>query len=481
MVRLPVGKRLMPEAPVFPWKPFVVASLCFTLTLGALTGAIDLWNLRVAMRAVPVDHHRAHAFAQLFGFLWLFTLGISLHLAPRFFGAAPPGRARLAFLRWTAIGGVSLLVAGRLGALLPGAAALSVVGAVLVASAMTAWASLVWALWRGAPTHDTLHRFLLLGVGWWWLSSVVLLGWTLGQALGGPLLFVPLESIWAMALFGGTGSWLWGIFFRAGICTLHVERPSERAQRRLFRAWQVTAALAASAPWFEAAWLSALQVFTAAVAIGLVWWTVRPFSGEGLGLEGNLAPRAVQAGLSFLLVFAVLCAWSGLAALGAWAPPLLRDATRHTFTLGGLTLLVLGFAGRMVPGFSGKPLAWRGSYDAGIIAVIAAASLRLCELFSTRLGLALAGASGGLALAGMSLVAAALLKSMPWPSPISGSICEVALLNPKGKHHDSNTPRLDVAPRFPGLRSRTRAARDGGGHRGGVDRSLHPGERARGG
>ncbi len=77
--------RMMPAAPEYPWKPFVVAALAFTLSLGALTGAIDLWSLRVAMRAVPIDHHRAHAFAQLFCFLWLFTMGISLHLAPRFF------------------------------------------------------------------------------------------------------------------------------------------------------------------------------------------------------------------------------------------------------------------------------------------------------------------------------------------------------------------------------------------------------------
>jgi hypothetical protein len=406
--------RLMPHAPQFPWKPFVIAALCFTLTLGALTGAIDLWNLRVAMRAVPVDHHRAHAFAQLFGFLWLFTLGISLHLAPRFFGASPASPSRRSFLAWGGIGGVVLLVAGRLGALLPGASLLSVGGAWLVLMAMTSWAELIIGYWRLVPHHDTLHRFVLSGVGWWWLAAVLLLGWSLGQALGGgPLLFLPLESLWAMALLGGTGSWLWGIFFRAGICTLHVMRPSEEAQRRLFVAWQVAAVAAAIAPWFDLAWLDALQSFLAAAAVGLLWWTVRPFSGEGLSQEGNLAPRAVQAGLSFLLLFALLSAWRGLEALGVWAPPLLRDATRHALTLGGLTLLVLGFAGRMVPGFSGKALGWRGAYDAGILAVILAAALRCCELFSmTRLGLALSGASGGLAFLGMSLVAAGLFKTI---------------------------------------------------------------------
>ena len=132
-------------------------------------------------------------------------------------------------------------------------------------------------------------------------------------------------------------------------------------------------------------------------------------------MEGSLAPRAVQAGLTFLLFFAVLSGCSGFAALGLWAPPLLPDATRHAFTLGGLTLLVLGFAGRMVPGFSGNALHWKGAYDAGVLALIASASLRTCELFSaTRLGLALSGASGGLAFLGMALVASSLARSMNW-------------------------------------------------------------------
>lgn len=403
------------RTPEAPWKPFVVAALCFTLSLGALTGAIDLWSLRVAMRAVPVDHHRAHAFAQLFGFLWLFTLGISLHLAPRFFGSAPPSPGVRSRLKWAGIGGVCLVVAGRLGVLVPGAPVLSLVGAVLLLMAMTVWARFLVQLWRGVRAPDSLHRFLLLGAGWWWLASAMLMGWTLGQTLGGPLVSVPLESVWAMALFGGTGSWLWGIFFRAGICTLHVVRPSEQAQRRIFVVWQLVSVLAAVAPWVDAGWLRALGATAAALAIGLLWRTIRPFSGESLELQENLVPRAVQAGLCFLLVFAILSTWMALAELGVWAPPMLRDATRHAFTLGGVTLLLLGFAGRMVPGFSGKPLAWRGAYDAGIIAVIAAASLRLSELFGmTRAGLALAGASGGLALAGLSLVAAALFKSMPW-------------------------------------------------------------------
>jgi hypothetical protein len=251
------------------------------------------------------------------------------------------------------------------------------------------------------------------GVAWWWVAALQLLLWTVGQAMGGPIAQMPLEPVWAAATLGGTGSWLWGIFFRAGVCTLHVERPGEAAQRRLFTVWQSASALAVLAAWVPAAWLGAVAQLAAAAAVGLVWWTVRPFSGEGVGEEPSLAPRAVQTGLVFMLAFAALSAWGALSALGLWAPPLLRDATRHAFTLGGATLLVMGFAGRMVPGFSGNSLRWPRGYDTGVLALGASAALRLCELFGvSRLGWALSGVSGGLAFIGLALVAASLLGSM---------------------------------------------------------------------
>ena len=408
----------MPHAPEFPWKPFVVAALGFTLTVGALTGALDLWSLRVQQQGVPVDHHRAHAFAQLFGFLWLFTMGVSLHLAPRFFGAQPPSRRERRLLEVSGLGGVVLLVAGRLGGLVPGAEVLSVVGAALVLVAMTAWVGLLRSYWRADPlARDALHRFLLAGVSWWWGAALVLNLWAIGQALGGPLAQVPLPLVWALGLFGGTGSWVFGIFFRAGICTLHVRRPSEQAQRRLFTAWQLAAAGTALAAVSGAAWVRVLNALLVCGAVGWLWLTLRPLSGEGLSEEGTLAPRAVQAGLIFLLVFAALSFWGGLQALGVWAPVFLADATRHAFTLGGVTVLVLGFAGRMVPGFSGKALRWPRAYDAGLVAIVLAAALRLGELFgTTRLGLAVAGASGFLAFLGLALVAASLLGSMQWGS-----------------------------------------------------------------
>ena len=164
---------MLPSTPTAGWPPFVVAALVLTATVGALTGAIDLWHLRVGQQAVPLEHHRGHALAQLFGFVWLFTVGMSLHLVPRLFGASTAGRRTEVLLRWTAIPGVLALIGGQLGALMPGSRWVGLLGALLLVTAMTTWAVFIVQGWNtGVSPKDSMHLLLLAGTAWWWLAAV---------------------------------------------------------------------------------------------------------------------------------------------------------------------------------------------------------------------------------------------------------------------------------------------------------------------
>ena len=406
---IPLGVR--PAAPpAAPWPPFVVAALLLTLTFGSLTGALDLWSLRVTLEPVPLDHSRAHAMAQLFGFFGLFIIGVSLHLAPRFFGAAAPEASVVRGLRWLAITGVVLAAAGRLGRLVPGSMGLGLLGTALLTAAMGLWLREVVRFAReGLGPLDPLQRFVLCGTGWWTLAALLLLCWQFGQYIGGAPSAIPLEAVWNAALYGGTASWMWGIFLRAGLCTLGLQRPTARAMVQVWAGWQLAVALLVVTPFWR---VVEGPAFLALAAASVHWFvTLRPWHFRLLP-EPGLQRRSVQVGLAFLGLSALLAAWSALVAFGGPGPALLRDATRHAFTLGAMTPMLLGFAGRMIPSFRGAPLRLPRVYDAGVVAVALSAAVRLLELLPLRSTIALAGSSGGLAFLGLLLVSTSLLSTL---------------------------------------------------------------------
>jgi len=394
-----------------PWLPFVVTALLSTLTLGALTGALDLWSLRVLGRAVPIDHHRVHGLAQSFGFVGLFTVGVSLHLAPRLFGAELPSLARVRALQVSSIGGVVLTIVGRFGPLVPASAELGLLGSALLAVALTSWAHWVWRLWRETRgVHGPLHHFLLAGALWFALGGVTLLAWHLGQRWGGPLVHVPLEAVYAPVLFGGAASWLLGVFLRAGLSTLRLPAASRQTQLALFGTWQVAVATVVTARWLSCTALDSAASLLLFFAVAVGAWALRPWRGPSAS-DGTLRPRSVQLGLAFAALFGALELWNALGVV-VWTPPLLRDASRHAFTLGCVTMLITGFAGRMVPGFLGHALRWPRVYDLGVMTLALSAAARMLELAATRATQSLAGASGGFAFNGMTLISAALFKSL---------------------------------------------------------------------
>ncbi|MFT3712053.1 MAG: hypothetical protein QM817_30800 [Archangium sp.] len=404
---LRLGVVATPARQAAPWTPFVVASLVFTVLVGALTGALDLWTLRVLQTAVPEAHRQAHALGQLFGFLWLLTLGVSLHLAPKFFAHPEPRPELVRALAWFGIGGVVLLVIGRFGRLVPHSASLGAVGAFALLVTMTAWLHWLSQAWRqGVAPKEPLHAFITAGAAWWWLASLGVMAWTWWPAK------VPLEAVWRIALFGGVASWLWGVFFRAGICTLRVQRPTLRSQWVLFGMWQLASASSVLAVVFDARALQFTAGLSMAAACALLWRNVRPFSGDGVAALGALQPRAVQAGLVFVALFGALQAWVALRALEVWSPALLDDAARHAFTLGAATLLAFGFAGRMVPGFLGTSLRWPRVYDVGVVLVACGAAGRFAELSALPVMQRLAGGSGALAALGVTALTASLLRSI---------------------------------------------------------------------
>jgi hypothetical protein len=411
--------RLDEPAAVRPWAPFVVAALLSTLTVGAISGALDLWTQQVRLMPVPLDHHLGHGLAQVYGLLLLATMGLSLHLVPRFLGGPEVTRGWARRQAWLCLGGLALVISGRLGALLPGSPWLGVAGASLLWVGVTRWLAFVLGAWRPDAGADRLGAFLLAGVGWWWLGTSLLVVWSLGRLVSGPLASLPLEPVYAAGLVGGAGSWIFGVLLRAGLCVLRLERPSAPRQRAMFLGWQ----LASAGALVAAVQPSSLALLATAAGLLTTLGALRAWRGALRALPGEpVNRRMVQAALAFLGLHAALLLWR---ASGVAGTPLLPDAARHAYALGFTTLTLFGFAGRMVPGFAGRSLASPGLYGLGALFTGASALARLLELWPTQTGLALAGASGALAALGVTAMAGCLLVTLaprrltPAPPPAS--------------------------------------------------------------
>lgn len=404
----------LPPFPRPPWPFFVVGALLCTLLPGALTGALDLISLHVVHRPVPVDHHRGHALAQLFGFLFLFVVGVSLHLGPRFLGGRAPSPGLVRGLRWLLGGGLALSLVGRLGALVPGSQALGVVGAGLLLLGVARWAAFIVQLrLEGGAPPDGQARFLVSGALWWTAAALTFTTWAWSQPGGGLLASAPLEPAWALALYGGAGNWLFGVMLRAGPCAMGCERSTLAEQRRAFWAWQAVSAAQLSLAFGAPAAVAAVAHATSALGLAVCLQAVNPLRTSPLKpvIRGPVAD-ALKLAVGFAALWAVLQLGLALGAAGLFvAPRPAHDAARHAFTLGFCTLAVFGFAGRMLPAFEGVTLPGPGLFSAGTATLALAAALRVGLVLSPQgPWRALIGLSGVVGLVGVLFCASCLIR-----------------------------------------------------------------------
>ncbi len=404
------------------YAPYLRTSIWCTLTLGAVFGAFNLLLVDWRLGVNPPSHNQSHAGFQIWGFVWLFLVGVSLHVVPRFLGA----ELRLAgAARWTwpATLVAQLLIAwGRLGELLPGTLPAMVAGSALQVAAVAGWAiPLVATALAARPKPELFHAFLAAGT-LQWIAAAVLLG------AGGvdSLLERDAEeangwnhAIYALALFGGALPWIQGVFLRTGPYFLglpQVNAPLAAAALALGQAGAIATAVGALR--LKLAWMDA-GLLGSALSMALFVAAVRPFRATmGHLSEGDPAfPRLVKLAFAGGLLFAGVGGGYAVASLaGVGVSSVVLDAARHAYTLGFVTLMIIAFAGRILPIFGGVELrhprlrAWGG----GLVA--AGALLRQAQvpwaLLDAPAWAVVSGASGLVAAAGVVLASISILRTI---------------------------------------------------------------------
>jgi uncharacterized protein involved in response to NO len=386
-----------PRAAAAPFSPhFILGSLFLTLTLGATTGMINL--LRIAAGGdVPISHRQIHGHAQVLGFAALFLMGIAFHALPRILGigAFSSASARPAF--WMMFAGVILRNIGQPLGFYAIGRLLSLVSAGLEAASVLLFSRFVFALLARVRAgkydpSDPILRF----VRWGTIFFVAAIAFVAAQGvwLSGHLeTAAPVsltEPFYFAALYGFLLAWIYGFGNRVVSMFLGVG-PAARGTPEATLALQIGAL-----PLFLASYIPGIGLRPAlllrdsglalAALSALVYLAGNGFLWRRATLPVMRAPGAPTAaircafgclGLWALLELAavVLSRATAIPAQNLWW----SDAARHLFTIGFLTLLVVGMSLRILPVFSGKPL-WspRLAY-ATYALLLAGAGMRLLQ------------------------------------------------------------------------------------------------------
>jgi hypothetical protein len=362
-----------PAPPLFS-PHFLVGSLLLTLTLGATTGMINL--IRIAAGGeVPIDHRQIHGHTQVLGFAALFLMGIAYHALPRILGVGGqrPGRSvRVGF--WLMFAGVILRNAGQPFGLHPWGRLLSLLSGGLELASGLLFARFVFAVLRKAPRgkyerRDPMHLFVGGGTACFVLA--LLLSAAQGVWLAGHVdTVLPAaltEPFYFAALYGFLLAWIYGFGHRIVSLFLGVGAPVRGTAEAAFATQMFGVALAVVSwmPRFSDAAALALRDGSAAlVAVSALIF----LGGNGFLWRRSSLPMLRTPGsptVAIRMAFGWLAAWAILS-LGAVAVVRLTefparnlwwsDAARHAFTIGFLTLLIVGMSFRILPVFSGKTL-----------------------------------------------------------------------------------------------------------------------------
>ncbi len=361
------------------YRPFFKAAIAVMLSIGGLWGAVNLLDIALhknflLLNLVPAIH--AHAHAMIFGWCGLFVMGFAYQSFPRF-KHTTLWRPRLAMLT------LGLMLAG---ILLRAAAELSVGHAFATGLALGAAASaaelvavglfiaIIFQTARGSlEPHNPYEKFIFAALAWFFVSEVLsdVFFFAKATAVGQhqliqriALLDGPLRDI---QLLGFVTLMIAGVSQRFLPAVYRLPRPRHDRQSLIF--WLINASLLLDVACYVLVLTTRNLIFAvgleASFVMMLVWAVllVRLLGIFARPGERDRSWKFVRASYVWLLIAMVMLPLFpvyGLLTHQAFAHAYL-GAYRHAFTVGFVTLMIMGVAARIVPILAGEN---SGSLDA---------------------------------------------------------------------------------------------------------------------
>lgn len=436
------------------YKPFLRGALITVLTVGCTLGAINLavMAFKADLSAAWGSLIQSHAYAQIFGWVGLFIMGMAYHMVPRFFlrPLRRPGLVAPSLL--LVVSGLVLRFFSQPLAHYPLASWVSwgmVLSALLGLCGITLF---VWAMFdtmlRGSDKYGPPAYSLYIGAGfgWFWLASAATVGITVYLALNG---LDTIPASWDAPYLRGTlngaiVTMILGFTLRTVPQIMGTRPPSlwhpEGTRRAVFAAYTLAVLL---------------QVAAESAALGLVpagaerWLTLTGAALEVAALVSfvvllnlyklesifahrhrkNAWPERFVRTAYFWLIFASALnfayALSSLAG-GSPVPHAFVASYHHALTVGFFSLMIVGMSMKLVPAFIGVMNKQPRIAGVLFILLLTGNTLRIvCESMAHVYGGAfytLMGLSGFIEVSALALYGVTLWRAMGLPSYGANSI-----------------------------------------------------------
>ncbi len=378
-------------------KIFVRTGLLIFLVYGGTAGLIAF--LSITSRGVSLPPLltwpalvQSHAHAQIFGFAAMFVLGVSYHVMPRFMGVPLQNVSAAYASFYLLLAGVIVRTLYQPLAENPAAAMTAVIGSGMEIAGVIAYLSVVLATLRefkrrlpeGREGQPFAHMTYLGAGGVAFFISAVLSFWGAAHMLVTQTNIQPpaLNDVWInVSIVGFIGMFILGVGWRTIPHFLGLEhtRPSAAKWALAFLAAGVLEQII-SLGWPEEKMLTAGSALLECFGF-VIFLLAAPLLGR-YPVHRPAAPPLFSAFIRTafffgLAGFAGYAAVSVAAASGASVPRPFADAYRHAWTLGWITMLIVGVGYRVLPIFFGKEIARPGLIPVIYASLTAAVSIRI--------------------------------------------------------------------------------------------------------
>ncbi len=351
------------------YRPFFLAGMAVVLTAGATWGMLLLWRIGLQRNFTGLSVHEvnAHGHAQIFGWVGLFIMGFAYQAFPRIWHTSiQRPRVALGVLAAMVLGVVIRSVGMAAGPERALALPLALGGGLLELAAVVVFvAQILGTAWRARVPVEPYLAFIVAALGWFVAMAALSLAhtWnTMTAADSAQLVWfvatwqAPLRDlqIHGLALFmicGVSLRMLPGLFGLDDV-------PARRAwwafglllagvigEVSLFLAYRLTGTLG----WAVALPVAWLLLATGCGLVALPWRLWRPFP------DGDRSEKFIRTAwgwlaisLALLLAFPLYQRLTGTPFSHAY-----YGAIRHAITVGFVSLMILGFAAKVVPTLNG--------------------------------------------------------------------------------------------------------------------------------